>query len=44
MPYFYSLRRIAWLAFALAVVLLLAIGVAEEAVPPWQLVQRFLAW
>jgi len=28
MPYFYSLRRIAWLAFALAVVLLLAIGVA----------------
>ena len=28
MPYFYSLRRIAWLAFALAVVLLVAIGVA----------------
>jgi PAS domain S-box-containing protein len=28
MPYFYSLRRIAWLAFGLAVVLLVAIGVA----------------
>ena len=27
MPYFYSLRRIAWLAFALAVVLLVGIGV-----------------
>ena len=27
MPYFYSLRRIAWLAFALAVVLLIGIGI-----------------
>jgi PAS domain S-box-containing protein len=27
MPYFYSLRRVAWLAFALAVVLLIAIGI-----------------